>query len=273
MKTKNLLLIILALSLVSLGIYLFVSAPPPLDLNSNKEKKHYSIEEGLKILSNFNDGARTFYTKQIVGKGLAVGLDFHEDWEKENVEAGPLPALFLRGTASYLEKSPVPLGLYLGSDYPIVKANLFEGMQAEKFKEMRKDKKPKFFYDADTERYIGMFPDFAGAQACVTCHNEHKNTPKDNWNLNDLMGATTWSYPTDSLSTDELMAMIDVYKKGVSNTYDSYLKEIETFNQKEKPYVGKFWPVDGYYIPSLEVFNDTLSKLSSEAILKGLLKE
>lgn len=273
MNTQKLLLSIIALGLICLGIYLFVTAPPPLNINTDKTKKRYSVEESLTIVAKLNDAARTFYTKEIIGKGKVSGLKFHEDWRKNSIEAGPLPALFLRSTGSFIEKSPVPLGLYLGSDFPIVEANLFLGIQATKFREIKEDKKPKFFYDEDTERYIGMFPDYAGAQACVTCHNEHEDSPKTTWKLNDVMGATTWSYPNDSLSTDELIAMIDIYKKGINHTYDSYLKEISEFKTTTKPLIGMNWPSDGYFLPTNARWNDTISKLTSESLLKSILKE
>lgn len=273
MNKKYLTLIIVALALACLGIYLVVTAPPPLELGGNKERKSYSVEDAFKIIADLNDATRTFYTKEIVGKGIASGLNFHEDWQKSDVEAGPLPALFLRGTASFIEKSPVPLGLYLGSDFPIVEANLFEGIQAEKFKEIKQDKKAKFFYDNDTERYIGMFPDFSGAQACVTCHNEHKDSPKKNWKLNDVMGATTWSYPSDSLTTDELLEMINVYQKGVESTYNSYLTEINGFKTTQKPFIGNNWPVNGYNVPSWSTLNDTINTMTSKALISSILKK
>lgn len=272
MKTKNLFLIVFALALVCLAIYLFISAPPPLMDEVKKEKNTYSVEEAFTIIAELNDAARTFYTKEIVGKGKLVGLKFDEDWRKNNVEAGPLPALFLRSTGSFIEKSPVPLGLYLGSDFPIVEANLFEGVQAEKFKEIRKDKKAKFFYDEDTERYIGMFPDFAGAQACVSCHNEHKNSPKTDWELNDIMGATTWSYPEDSLSTEELIDMISIYKQGISHTFDSYLTKVKGFKNTPKPVIGDDWPLNGYNLPTTAVLNDTVAILTSKNLLDKILK-
>lgn len=272
MKTKYLTLIVIALGLVCLGIYLFVSAPPPLNLDTNKEEKKYSIAEGLSIIAKLNDAARTFYTKEIVGKGQKAGLAFDEDWRKDHVEAGPLPALFLRSTSAFLERSEVPLGLYLGSDYPIVEANLFEGIQAEKYQEIKNDEKAKFFFDEDTKRYFGMFPDYAGAQACVTCHNEHKDSPKTDWVLNDVMGATTWSYPTDSLSTDELLAMIAVYKAGINHTFESYLNKVNSFVEKEKPLIGNNWPSNGYFLPSLAAFDDTVTKMTSAALINSVLK-
>jgi len=263
--------ILAALSLVCLAIYLFVSAPIPLQ-DDNKEKNTYSIEEALSVVSKLNDGARLFYTKHIVGKGLAAGLKFDEDWQKTHIEAGPLPALFLRGIASYIEKTKVPLGLYLGSDFPIVKTNLFEGKQASEFKKMRRDKKAKFFYDESTQRNIAMFPDYAGAGACVSCHNKHENSPENNWKLNDMMGATTWSYPKDSVSTDELLDMIKVYKEGVSDIYNAYLTEINGFKRTSRPSIGD-WPSNGYYMPSNSMFMDTFKILTAENLLADILNK
>ena len=263
---------IFPLILVCTAVYLFVTAPPPIQEEMNQEKKSYSINEALTIIAELNDAARTFYTKQIVGNGLKVGLKFDEYWQKSDVEAGPLPALFLRGISRYLEKSKVPMGLYLGSDFPIVKNNLFEGEQAVQFKKIRKDKKSKFFFDEDTKRYVAMFPDFAGAAACVSCHNEHENSPKKDWKLNDIMGATTWTYPTDSVSTDELKAMINVYRGGVTEVFNAYLKEAKSFTVNPVPNIGNNWPVNGYNIPDIKTFNDTLDKLTSRALLLHILK-
>jgi len=88
-----------------------------------------SVEDAFRIIAHENEKTRTLYTKKIVGLGKKAGIGFHEDWEKADVEAGPLPALFLRGTSNEIQKTNVPLGLYLGSDFPIVKANKFTGVK------------------------------------------------------------------------------------------------------------------------------------------------
>ena len=151
MKNKYIFFTTILLTFIGLFIYLFVSAPLPLD-NKNNSKNIYScsVEDALRIVATENDIIRTHYTKNIVGKGKKAGLKFDEKWADDEVEAGPLPALFLRATSGYLEKSKVPLGLYLGSDFPISEANLLKGIQAEKFKELKKDKKARFFYDEST---------------------------------------------------------------------------------------------------------------------------
>ena len=93
--------------------------------------------------------------------------------------AGPLPALFLRETAEGLRRSPVPLYLFLGSDFPINDANKFTGLQTEHFQVIRRTGEPQFFLDPDIGFQTAMFTDIASAEACVVCHNSDANSAQD----------------------------------------------------------------------------------------------
>ncbi|WP_298236674.1 DUF3365 domain-containing protein [uncultured Algibacter sp.] len=235
------------------------------------EEKVFAVEEVLEMVAKENDVTRTLYTKAIVGGGKKQGMKFDEDWRKDDVEAGPLPALFLRGVATSIKKSPVPLGLYLGSDFPINAANKFVGKQANLFETIKKDQKPQFFYDDDQKLHTAMFADLASAGACVTCHNDHPQTSKSDWKLGDVMGATTWQYPKDSLTYKETVAVLNSYAKGTVDIYMEYLDEIEAFKESEKPEIGDKWPADGKYLPTPEVFLDSVRKLSSYETMKHLV--
>lgn len=252
----------------------FACQPLPEETAEAQESdKKYSIEEAFEIVAAENDVARTLYTKAIVGAGKAQGLKFHEDWEKDEVEAGPLPALFLRGIAGDIrKKGEVPLGLFLGSDFPVRKSNKFAGKQADLFEEIRKDAKPKYFYDEENQLYTAMFPDFAAAAPCVTCHNEHPETTKTDWKLGDIMGATTWTYPSDSVSFEELQGIIMAYREGAAATFQTYLDKAAGFTENKTPEVGETWPAGGYALPTPEVFLDSVNELASQQTLKGILK-
>jgi len=244
----------------------------PEDKKEGKgEENVFSVDEVLEMVAKENDVTRTLYTKAIVGQGKLQGMKFDEDWRKDDVEAGPLPALFLRGIATSIQKSTVPLGLYLGSDYPVNAANKFVGKQAELFVKIKEDRKPAFFYDEDSKLHTAMFADVAGADACVTCHNNHKQSPKTDWKLGDVMGATTWQYPKDSLTYKETVAVLNSYAKGTVDIYEEYLKEIAAFVNSGKPEIGKKWPAEGNYLPTSEVFLDSVQKLTSYATMKKLV--
>ncbi len=259
------------LSLFSVGLLNSCGGVPEEKTTASGVEKAFSVAEVLEMVAKENDVTRTLYTKAIVGKGKKQGMKFDEDWRKDDVEAGPLPALFLRGVASSIRKSPVPLGLYLGSDFPINAANKFEGKQATLFKKIKEDRKPQFFYDEDQKLHTAMFVDVASAGACVSCHNDHPQTSKTDWKLGDPMGATTWQYPKDSLSYKETIALLGSYAQGTVDIYKEYLAEIKEFKKSDKPVIGDKWPADGNYLPTAEVFLDSVKKLTSYQTMKYLV--
>ncbi len=239
------------MALLCLVVYLFVSAPPPLE-EKQAEARLIPVEELFAILEEENDVIRALWTGEIVGAGRKAGLKFDEHWRDRDVEAGPLPALFLRETAKSLEKSPMRLSLFLGSDFPINPANRFEGVQLDKFRELRETGHAQFFFVPDTGLYTGMFSDFAVNEACVECHNKHEQTPKKDWRLNDMMGATTWMYPSATVSVEDLLRAVDALHHGLDEAYQAYLAKVANF--ANPPTIGERWPSDGYFLPSRDVF-------------------
>jgi len=183
--------IVYVLILIALIAYLFVSAPPPLP-EAKAAGATVPVERVFAIVEAENDVVRALWTQEIVAAGKKVGLKFDEDWREAGVEAGPLPALFLRETAKSLEKHPVQLSLFLGSDFPIRDANRFAGLQMAKFLRIKATREPEFFFEPSTGMHTAMFSDTAVVEACIKCHNEHPQSPKNDWRLNDVMGATTW---------------------------------------------------------------------------------
>jgi hypothetical protein len=252
-----------------LAAYLFANAPPPLPEANAAQRHEVTVERLLELCAAENAVARTLYTKEIVGAGKLVGLAFEERWHQPKVDAGPLPALFLRETAKHLERDPVPLGLFLGSDHPISRANLFEGRQAAAFGELRQDRKPRHFFVPDLGVHTAMFPDLAVAPACVSCHNEHPDTPKSDWKLGDVMGATTWTYPEATVSLAEALEVLNALRGAFAAAYTAYVEKAGTF--ASPPTIGEQWPKNGYYLPSPETFIRELENRASPASLRELL--
>jgi adenylate cyclase len=260
--------IISALVLLNLAVYLLYTAPPPL-AEVRQDSAQVSIQAALAILNEENARVRTIYTRDIVGAGLKAGLRFDERWQREDVQAGPLPALFLRETARRLERRPVQLGLFLGSKYPVRAANQFSGEQAEHFAAVEATGAPAFFRSKDTDRATAMFADRAVAEACVTCHNDHPNSPKHDWAMNDVMGATTWTHPAESVSLAELLALIEALRGSVAEAYGAYLDKARGFDAP--PAIGAEWPADAYALPTTEVFMARVRANTGEATLQALL--
>jgi len=259
---------ITALSMATLAIYLFVSAPPPLE-EKKGEMHTIPIEVALKVMQQQNDVARALYTREIVGQGKKRGIKFDEHWDDEEIKAGPLPAQFLRLTAESLERSPVQLGLFLGSDFAINRANTFEGQQLEMFHKVKQTRQPNFFYVGDAQRYAYMAPDVASSKPCVTCHNKHDETPKDDWKLDDVMGAATWTHPKQEIGYKEMLEMVNALRGGFKEAYTTFLEEAKQMDTT--PSIGNRWPRDGFYLPDADTFMLRLNWRSSEKTLRTLI--
>ena len=258
-----------ALVLVVAGIYLFVNAPPALPEAAVASGRKVSARELLEICAAENSVVRELYAKNIVEAGQKAGLKFDERWSEPSVEAGPLPALFLRETAKSLSKSTVRLGLFLGSDFPIAKANQFSGMQAEAFQKMRRDRAPQYFFMEDVKAATAMFPDLAVTKGCVDCHNKHGGSPKRDWKVGDLMGATTWTVGASSLSQSEALDAIAAVRRAFRDAYAAYVERARKFSSP--PEIGKKWPNEGYCLPEPDVFMEEAERRMSRTTLNRLL--
>jgi len=258
---------ITCLALTALSIYLFVSAPPPL-AEREAAGATLPVERMFEILKAENDVVRALWTKEVVGMGKQVGLKFDEHWRDADVEAGPLPALFLRETAKSLEKNPRPLSLFLGSDYPINAANRFEGLQLQKFQALKQTRQPQFFRMDELHRQVAMFADVAVAEGCVQCHNKHEQSPKHDWKLDDVMGATTWLYPSPTVSMEELVQNLAALHHGFQDAYVAYVEKARKF--ANPPALGEHWPSEGYYLPTPEVFMQEIIKRTAPHTLAAL---
>ncbi|WP_294222317.1 DUF3365 domain-containing protein [uncultured Shimia sp.] len=255
-----------------LAVYLFVSAPAPLpDGDGEIAGCRHPVNAVFDGVNAINEVARTMYTKRIVGGGMAAGLKYGEDWQEPGVEQGPLPALFLRATAAHMETLPPQLGLYLGSDAPINKSNLFGVGQVSAFETIKATRAA--VYSDDTQSgFLAMYPDVAGVAPCVTCHNEHPDSPKKDWKLNDVMGATTWTYPRAEVTADEFMGVLDAMYASVAHTYEAYLKKTARFEVPVE--ISEGWPsAEQRVLPSAEVFLAEVKVQAAPVVLQAMMRE
>ena len=263
------LFLITMFSLTALICYLFITAPPPLAAK-NQLGRTVSIEFAFEMLQYKNAVTREIYTRDIVGRGAKRGIKFDENWQEEDVFALPLPAQFLRETARSLERSRVQLGLYLASDYSINEANNVEGEQLELLKQVRESRDAQFLYINDAQRYAYMFPDFAVVKPCVKCHNDHDESPKNDWRLNDVMGATTWTYPENTISIDTFFKLLATLDRAIETAYTLVLNEAEKL--PNPPRMGEQWPESHYAIPNKETFIAAIHKRASPEILARIVQ-
>lgn len=263
--------LVLAGGITCLAIYLFVSAPPPLAEGDALAAGHRNVEVEriFHAVNAVNESARQIYTSRIVGAGLKEGLKFGEDWADPGIDKGPLPALFLRLAAQRLEAKPTRLGLYLGSNAPINKSNLFSDAQSEAFEKLELTRAP-VFSELNDGMSVGMFPDVASALPCVSCHNDHPNSPKKDWKMDDIMGATTWTYPGQILTADEYLDTTEQMFLAIEEAYGSYLDKVESFDADIV--IGSAWPDEApMSLPDKETFMREVRAAASKRVVEELI--
>lgn len=257
-----------SLALLVVAVYLFVSAPPPLSAIQGTAAT-VPIATALQIVARENDAIRALYTQRIVGHGKQVGLAFNEAWQQPDAEAGPLPALLLRLMAEHLHKEDGQLSLFLGSAHPIASANRFNRQQLDVFATVSVSRASRVVYAADVRRYVAMFPDVAAVPACVECHNAHPRSPKHDWKLGDVMGATTWMHPEKELTVQQTLGLVTQVRRAARASYTRYLEKARTF--AAPPEIGERWPSDGRFLPDADAFMEAVEQRAAAETLRRLL--
>ena len=261
-------LIVVSGVIALVAIYLVVQAPPPLPGPAATTGPSIPVERLFRTVNAINAAARHVYTQRVVGPGLKAGLKFGEDWTEPGVEKGPLPALFLRLVAAELERRPERLGLFLGSDAPINVSNGFSGEQLAQFAVLKADREPKFFAMPEAGQ-VAMFADIASSAPCVDCHNDHETSPRRDWKLNDVMGATTWLYPSAETTQADYLAVMSAMLASVRATYKAYLDQARTF--AAPPPIGVDWPAKGRMVlPDADTFMAEVGRAVGPDLLRLL---
>lgn len=154
------------------------------------------------LLHTVMDSDRTVYTRMIVNR-LAVqekviGASEHFVDEKALV----LPAQMFRFGAEMVGEKTDEFTYSLLSLWPINKQNAPATALEEEGLQYVVDNPGENFYGEEElggETYFtAVYADVAVAEACYACHNDHKDSPKTDFEAGDVMGGVVIRIPMDS---------------------------------------------------------------------------
>ncbi len=142
---------------------------------------------------------RTVYTRQVVNRlqNEEKLIKASEHWKDE--KALPLPAQMFRMGAEMVSDSKSGFTYALLSMWPVNKQNAPK-TEAEKtgLKFIAENKGKNYYQEetlGDVRYFTAIYADTAVAPACVTCHNEHKDSPRRDFKLGDVMGGVVIRIP------------------------------------------------------------------------------
>ena len=148
---------------------------------------------------------RNYYTKNIIGKLKKQSSDFKAGANYHEVKGSiPLPATFVREVSQLLPES-AKYRYDLLSKYNI---NKDKGLRTEfenrAWEALVRDPKTPFTDLVAAGQGVELrhaTADVAGVNACVSCHNNHPESPKTDFKLNDLMGLLVVTVPVTQDAT------------------------------------------------------------------------
>ncbi len=144
---------------------------------------------------------RTVYARKVIQRLVkdAKVIKATEDFEDEVTL--PLPAqMFRMGSEVAAENPDASFTYSLQSLWPINKTNAAGQTEVEKEGlQYLVDNPGENFYGEETlggkKYFTAVYPDVAVAEACASCHNEHKDSPRTDFKVGDVMGGVVIRVP------------------------------------------------------------------------------
>ena len=142
---------------------------------------------------------RTVYAERVVNRlqDEEQVIQASEHWLDER--ALPLPAQMFRMGAELAAEMTDDFTYALLSAWPINSSNAPRTpMETEGLEAVAADPSTPFYGTetlGDRDYYTAVYADVAVSQACVTCHNNHLDSPRTDFQLNDVMGGIVIRIP------------------------------------------------------------------------------
>lgn len=142
---------------------------------------------------------RTVYTRMVVNrlqneeKVIKASEHFKDD------KALPLPAQMFRFGAEMVAEKRLPFSYSLQSLWPVNKQNAPKtAVEKAGLEAVAKDNTKPYYAEetlGKTKYFTAVYADKAVAPACVSCHNDHKDSPRTDFKIGQTMGGVVIRIP------------------------------------------------------------------------------
>lgn len=142
---------------------------------------------------------RTVYSNEVVYRLQDVEevIKASEHWD--NQKALPLPAQMFRMSAGLVAKQTDAFSYALLSKWPLNKENAPRTEVEVAGLDSVVENPSKPFYGRETvgdvEYFTAVYADVAVSPSCVTCHNAHEDSPRNDFKAGDVMGGVVIRIP------------------------------------------------------------------------------
>ena len=153
------------------------------------------------MLHTVMDTDRSVYTKMVVSRLAAKEKVIKASEHFEDEKALPLPAQMFRFGAEGVADKTETFSYSLLSLWPVNKQNAPKTELEKEGLQYVVDNPGENFYGEEElggETYFtAVYADVAVAEVCASCHNGHKDSPRTDFELDDVMGGVVIRIPMD----------------------------------------------------------------------------
>jgi hypothetical protein len=142
---------------------------------------------------------RTVYTRIIVNRlqNEEKVIKASEHWKDDKALA--LPAQMFRYGAEMVAEKKLGFSYALLSLWPVNKQNAPKtAVEKEGLEAVAKNPAKPFYKEetlGKTKYFTAVYADRAVAPACITCHNQHKDSPRSDFKIGETMGGVVLRIP------------------------------------------------------------------------------
>lgn len=181
---KLILPVPLGLGIAIAAIWLFL--PPVIADNVRAD----AVRTAQQIANQFKT-IRGYYTKNVIKKAVADGNlkpSFNHASEEGSI---PLPATFIHDMSELLKEEDTSVNLYSDFPFPVRGERVLDDFQQRAWAFLSTN--PEEIYvqqenQGGREVVRVAVADRMVAEACVSCHNAHPDSPKTDWAMGDVRG-------------------------------------------------------------------------------------
>jgi hypothetical protein len=186
---------LIALCAAVAAVTIALHAPPAGAAGATAGWSYQDIADSLHVVM---ESDRTVYTRLIVNRlqNEEKVIKASEHWKDD--KALVLPAQMFRYGAEMVQEKGAGFSYALLSDWAVNKQNAPKtAVEKEGLAAVVKTGAP--FYKEETlggkKFFTAVYPDKAVAKACIACHNDHKDSPKRDFKMGDVMGGVVLRLP------------------------------------------------------------------------------
>jgi len=165
------------------------------------EPKGIPVQQVTDMLHAVMAADRTVYTTRVVNRLQNDEKVIKADEHFVDKKALPLPAQMFRFGAERVGEKTKKFSYSLLSLWPVNKQNAPRTKVEKDGLAYVAENKGKNFYGEETlggkKYFTAIYADVAVAQACVSCHNAHADSPRTDFKLNDVLGGVVIRIPTN----------------------------------------------------------------------------